>query len=88
MSIIVMIILGGIIGYVASKLMGREEGIIMSVVIGIVGSFIGGFVSTLLTNANNSYLVFSWMGLFWSLVGSVILVAILNKFASPRHHHA
>jgi uncharacterized membrane protein YeaQ/YmgE (transglycosylase-associated protein family) len=88
MSIIVMIILGGIIGYVASKLMGREEGIIMSVVIGIVGSFIGGFVSTLLTNANNSYLAFSWMGLFWSLVGSVILVAILNKFASPRHHHA
>jgi uncharacterized membrane protein YeaQ/YmgE (transglycosylase-associated protein family) len=83
-----MIILGGIIGYVASKLMGREEGIIMSVVIGIVGSFIGGFVSTLLTNANNSYLAFSWMGLFWSLVGSVILVAILNKFASPRHHHA
>ncbi|MBC7546899.1 GlsB/YeaQ/YmgE family stress response membrane protein [Candidatus Saccharibacteria bacterium] len=88
MSLIITIILGGIIGYVASKLMGREEGIIVSVIIGIVGSFIGGFISTLLTNSDKSYLAFSWMGLFWSLIGSVILVAILNKLSSPRHHHA
>lgn len=84
MSIIVAIILGGLVGYIASRLMGRQEGILMSVIIGIVGSFIGGFVSNLITGSDKSFLAFSWMGLFWSLVGSVILVAILNAISHPK----
>lgn len=86
MSIIVAIILGGLVGYVASRLMGRQEGILMSVIIGIIGSFIGGFVSKLITGSDKSFLAFSWMGLFWSLIGSVILVAILNAISHPRRH--
>lgn len=86
MSIIVVIILGGLVGWIASKLMGREEGILMSIVIGIIGSFIGGFISNLLTGSDKSFLAFSWMGLFWSLVGSVILVAIMNVISHPRRH--
>ena len=85
MSIIVAIILGGLVGYLASRLMGRQEGILMSVIIGIIGSFIGGFVSKLITGSDRSFLAFSWMGLFWSLIGSVILVAILNAISHPRH---
>ena len=84
MSIIVAIILGGLVGYIASRLMGRQEGILMSVIIGIVGSFIGGFVSNLITGSDKSFLALSWMGLFWSLVGSVILVAILNAISHPK----
>lgn len=86
MSIIVAIILGGLVGWIASKLMGREEGILMSVVIGIVGSFIGSFISNVFTGSDKSFLAFSWMGLFWSLVGAVILVAIMNAVSRPRHH--
>lgn len=86
MSIIVAIILGGLVGYLASRLMGRQEGILMSVIIGIIGSFIGGFVSKLITGSDKSFLAFSWMGLFWSLIGSVILVAILNAISHPRRH--
>ena len=84
MSIIVAIILGGLVGYIASRLMGRQEGILMSIIIGIVGSFIGGFVSNLITGSDKSFLAFSWMGLFWSLIGSVILVAILNALSHPK----
>jgi len=84
MSIIVAIILGGLVGYIASKLMGREEGIVMSIIIGIVGSFIGSLISGVLTGSDKSFLAFSWMGLFWSLVGSVILVAIMNAVSHPR----
>lgn len=86
MSILVILILGGLVGWIASKLMGREEGILMSIVIGIIGSFIGGFISNLLTGSDKSFLAFSWMGLFWSLVGSVILVAIINAVSHPRRH--
>lgn len=86
MSIIAFIILGGIVGWIASGLLGRDEGIFMSVIIGIIGSFIGGFVSRLFIGSDQSYLAFSWVGLFWSLIGAIILVAILNSFSRPRHN--
>jgi len=87
MSIIVWLILGGIIGWLAAKIMGRNEGIIASVIIGIIGSFIGGIVSRAFTGSDRSFLAFSWSGLLWSLIGAVILVAIMNAFQGRRHHH-
>ncbi|MDB5175490.1 MAG: GlsB/YeaQ/YmgE family stress response rane protein [Candidatus Saccharibacteria bacterium] len=86
MSIIVMIILGGLVGLIASRLMSRDSGVLGSIIIGIVGSFIGSFIARLITGADKSYLAFDWTGLFWSLVGSIILVAILNATTSNRHH--
>lgn len=90
MSILYMLVIGGIIGWAAARIMGRDAGILMSVVIGIVGSFIGGLVSALVIGSNQSYLSFSWVGSFWSLVGSIILVAIANSISahSRRHHHS
>jgi uncharacterized membrane protein YeaQ/YmgE (transglycosylase-associated protein family) len=85
MSIIVAIILGGLVGYIAARVMGREEGILASIVIGIIGSFLGSFISRLFTGNDQSFLSFSWMGLFWSFIGSIILVAIMNAM-SHRHH--
>lgn len=86
MSIIVWIILGGIVGYLASKLLGRDEGVLASIIIGIIGSFIGGFISHLFTGSDRAFLAFSWVGLFWSFIGALILVAILNMVSHPRHH--
>lgn len=88
MSLIVAIILGALVGYIASKVMGREEGFIKSAIIGIVGSVIGSFVSRLFTGDDKAYLTFSWMGLFWSFIGAIILVALLNKFAGRSHNTA
>lgn len=84
MGIIAFLLIGGIVGWLASQLMGRSEGLLASIVIGIIGSFIGGFVSTILTGSDQSYIGFSWVGLFWSLIGAIILVALLNAF-SGRH---
>jgi uncharacterized membrane protein YeaQ/YmgE (transglycosylase-associated protein family) len=80
-----MIILGGIVGYIAARMMGREEGILASIIIGIIGSFLGGWLSQLFTGSDQSMLAFTWMGLFWAFIGSVVLVAIMNAF-SHRHH--
>lgn len=85
MSIIVWIILGGIVGWLAARLMGRAEGILASIIIGIIGSFIGGFVSRLFTGGDQSFLAFNWAGLFWSFIGAIILVAIMNAFSGRRH---
>jgi uncharacterized membrane protein YeaQ/YmgE (transglycosylase-associated protein family) len=85
MGIIVFLILGALVGWAASSMMGREEGVIMSIIIGIVGSFIGSLVSQLFTGADYSFLALSWVGLFWSFIGAVILVAIVNAISRPHH---
>ena len=84
MGIIVFLVVGGIVGWLASQLMHRNEGLIASIVIGIVGSFIGGFVSMMLTGSDKSYLGFSLTGFVWSLVGAIVLVALLNVFSGRR----
>ncbi len=88
MSIIITLIVGGFVGYIAARLLGRQEGILASIVIGIVGSFIGSFISTFFSGSDQSYLTFSWVGVFWSLIGSLVLVAIMNAMSRHSHHHA
>ncbi len=85
MGIIVMLILGGLVGWAAASLMGRDTGILMSIIIGIIGAFIGGWISQLFTGADQSFLAFSWVGLFWAFIGSVVLVAIMNMVQRPHH---
>jgi uncharacterized membrane protein YeaQ/YmgE (transglycosylase-associated protein family) len=87
MSIIVTLIIGGFIGWLAARLMGRHEGIIASIVIGIVGSFIGSFISEITTGSNNAYLTLNFSGFIWSLIGALVLVAILNTMSGRSHHH-
>jgi uncharacterized membrane protein YeaQ/YmgE (transglycosylase-associated protein family) len=45
-NFLVWIIVGGIIGWVASSLMGRREGLLLNIVVGIVGAFVAGIVLT------------------------------------------
>jgi len=39
------IVVGAIAGFLANKLMGSSEGILMTIVLGIVGALVGGFVA-------------------------------------------
>lgn len=87
MSVIVYLIMGGLVGWLAAKVAGRREGVIASVLIGIVGSFLGGFLSRLVTGSDLAVLAFSWTGLFWSFVGALLLVVILNAIWHKPHHH-
>lgn len=81
MNVIVWLVVGGLIGWVASMIMGTNarQGIILNIVVGTVGAFLGAqLLSPLLgvstINQNN----FSLAGLGVSLLGAVILLAIVN----------
>jgi uncharacterized membrane protein YeaQ/YmgE (transglycosylase-associated protein family) len=87
MSLILFLVIGAIVGWVASHVLGRDEGLLMSIVIGIIGAFIGSFVSRLFTGANQSYLTLSLGNLVWAFIGALIFVGILNAF-SHTHNHA
>ena len=81
MNIVIWLVVGGLIGWLASKVMNTDsqQGIVLNVVVGIVGALLGGWVlspvlgiSTI--NQNN----FSIPGLLVSLAGAVALLAIVK----------
>ena len=89
MSFISWIIVGGILGWLASIVMKRNDqmGIILNVVVGIVGAFLGGLLlaplfGTGTINQND----FSVGSLLVSFLGAIILLAIVNFFRGRRHH--
>lgn len=81
MNFIIWLIVGGIIGWLASILMRHPEGVLMDVVVGIVGAVLAGFLlSPVFGIATINQGVFSAGSLLVSLIGAVILLAIVNLF--------
>jgi uncharacterized membrane protein YeaQ/YmgE (transglycosylase-associated protein family) len=83
LNFIIWIIVGGIIGWLASLVMrtDAQQGTLLNIVVGIVGAFLAGLVLTPLfgvgsINSGN----FSLPGLLISLLGAIILLAIVNLF--------
>ena len=83
MNFIIWLIVGGLIGWLASVLMktNGQQGMFLNVVVGIFGAMVGGwFISPLVgvgtINQNN----FSLPALLVSFVGAAILLAIVSLF--------
>lgn len=76
MDFIVTLIIGGIVGWLASLLMktGGQMGIIANIVVGIVGSFLGFWLAGVLGFAATG-VVARWIV---AVVGAAILIGILK----------
>ncbi len=77
MGLILWLIIGGVIGWLASIIMrtDAQQGIFLNIVVGVVGAFIGGLLFAG-GNINNAPLTIS--SFLVSLLGAVILLAIVN----------
>jgi len=83
MNIIIWLIVGGLIGWVASMIMRTDarQGLFLNVVVGIVGALLGGwFLSPLFGVSTINQGNFSIASLVLSLVGAVVLLGIVNFF--------
>jgi uncharacterized membrane protein YeaQ/YmgE (transglycosylase-associated protein family) len=81
------LVVGGLIGWVASKIMRTDgsQGIILNIVVGIVGAFLGGWLlAPMLGTGTINQSDFSLSGLVVSLLGAVILLAIVNLVRRGR----
>ncbi|QZD94219.1 GlsB/YeaQ/YmgE family stress response membrane protein [Qipengyuania gelatinilytica] len=80
-GILVMIVVGGIAGWLASLVMNRDAsmGIIWNIVVGIVGGFLGGFLLGGLIGIGG------WIGyLITAFIGAVVLLLIANFIQRGR----
>ena len=83
MNFLIWLAVGGIIGWVASMVMKTDgqQGIFLNVIVGIVGAFLGGLlISPLVGVPSINQNAFSLGAMLVSLVGAIILLAIVNLF--------
>lgn len=87
MNFIIWLIVGGIVGWLASMVMRTDgqQGTILNIVVGIVGAFVAGLVITPMLGVGTiNQSNFSLPGLIVSFLGALILLAIVNLFNRGR----
>jgi uncharacterized membrane protein YeaQ/YmgE (transglycosylase-associated protein family) len=87
MGLIIWLIIGGIVGWLASLIMRTDgqQGILLNVVVGIVGAFLGAWLISPLVGAgtiNSGRITIG--SILVSLVGAIILLAVVNLFRRGR----
>ena len=81
MGLIILLVVGGLIGWVASMIMRTDgqQGVILNVVVGIVGALLAGWIVTpLVGGAPITSGEISIQSILVSLLGAVVLLAIIN----------
>ncbi len=76
MSIVVNLIFGALVGWIASMIMGsnHRQGLIMDIILGIIGAAVGGWVMTLFGQAGVTG--FNLYSLLVGILGAVILIYV------------
>lgn len=83
MGLIILLVVGGVIGWLASLVMrtDAQQGVVLNVIVGIVGALIAGVLITpLIGGAPITSGAFDFMSLLASFLGAVVLLAIVNLF--------
>ncbi|WBH15723.1 GlsB/YeaQ/YmgE family stress response membrane protein [Sphingomonas radiodurans] len=77
MGLILWLIVGGVIGWLASIIMrtDAQQGIFLNIIVGIVGAFIGGLV---MSGGSINSAPLTLTSFLVSLLGAVVLLAIVN----------
>lgn len=87
MNFILWIIIGGLIGWVASMIMrtNAQQGLLLNVVVGVVGALVAGWIiSPLVGIPTINQDVFSLPALLVSLLGAIVLLGIVNLVRRGR----
>lgn len=77
MDIIIWILFGGLVGWVASMVMGVGGGLLWDIGVGIIGAVLGGFIMNLL--GQNGVGGFSLYSFLVALLGACVLIAIVRS---------
>ena len=74
---IVWIIVGGLAGWIASKIMktDAQQGLLLNIVVGIVGAFLGGFILSLIADPSGFGIILTFVT---AIIGACILLAIVK----------
>ncbi len=84
MDFLLWIVFGGIVGWIASMMMGTDaqQGVLGNIIVGIVGAFLGGFIMNAFGQTGVGG--FNLYSFIVALLGSVVLLWIYRAFTHRR----
>jgi uncharacterized membrane protein YeaQ/YmgE (transglycosylase-associated protein family) len=85
MSIIGWLIFGGLVGWIASKIMGvdAQQGILLNIIVGVIGAVLGGFLWGMLTHDPDPYQFWHIGSWVTAIIGSSLLLWLVSFMRSP-----
>ncbi|RQP22922.1 GlsB/YeaQ/YmgE family stress response membrane protein [Piscinibacter terrae] len=86
MNFIIWLIVGGLVGWIASMIMrtDAQQGVLLNIVVGIVGAAIAGWLISPLVGVPSINTGFSVGSFVVSLLGAIVLLGIVNLFRRGR----
>ena len=83
MNLIIYLIAGALVGYVASRIMktNSQQGLVLDIVVGVVGAFIAGYFVSPLLGVGTINDAITLPTLLVTLIGAVILLWIYKMVA-------
>jgi uncharacterized membrane protein YeaQ/YmgE (transglycosylase-associated protein family) len=76
MGIILWIIFGALVGWIASAIMKSNDGVLMDIVIGIVGAIIGGWIMSFF--GSGGVTGFNLYSFLVAIIGAIVLIIIVR----------
>jgi uncharacterized membrane protein YeaQ/YmgE (transglycosylase-associated protein family) len=86
MNLLIYLIVAAIIGWIATELMRDRSNLLINIVVAVVGAFIAGYVISPLVNVGTINDAITIPTMLVTLLGSIILLAIVNLFRGRGVH--
>lgn len=80
MNILIYLIVAAVIGWVATQIMRDRSSLLMNIIVAVVGAFLAGFILSPFFNIGTINDAITLPTVFVTLLGSIILLALVNLF--------
>ena len=86
MNILIYLIAGAVVGYIASRIMhtNSQQGLLLDIVVGVVGAFLAGYFISPLLGIGTINDAIAIPTLLVTLLGSVVLLWLYKTFVGRR----
>jgi len=84
MNLLIYLIVAAVIGYVATEIMHDRSNLLINIVVAVVGAFIAGYFLSPIFHVGTINDAFTIPTMLVTLLGSIILLAIVNFFRRGR----
>ena len=80
MNILIYLIVAAVIGWVATQIMRDRSSLLMNIIVAVVGAFLAGFILSPFFNIGTINDAITLPTVLVTLLGSIILLAVVNLF--------
>jgi len=85
MSLLIYLIVAAVIGWVATEIMHDRSNLIINIVVAVIGAFLGGYFLSPIFKVGTINDAITVPTMLVTLLGSIILLAIVHFFNHRRH---